>query len=434
MLDDYPCPAIETSYENEIDLNKLPFIENEVKGRNNILYNIKIYNAKNSIIFNIKKYNDFLVINYQNEYTFEQLNKIDIFFKSFKSIEEIYTVFFKNFNKKELNILENEKNLNLIIKFDYLGNMKNIKFNFDVYNLNMETTILKLCDKLKEMDKFNINIKETNKEIEENLEENNQKIIEQQQIIENNEKKIDGKIKKIKEKMKNKDMIYKYYKLKEEIKIFEENFDKKLKDNQDEIYENNIYEMDNYKNQLEEKGKKIIIINNIVIAGIILLILLFINLKLNYKINKLDKKCKNQIIDIDNKFKNSIKGIYNKYDYKINNIDNKNDYRTNKNKDKISDIENKINDIESKINDSDKYDYFNNKINDISNKINLLENNYNKDLFTHCLSKVEPITEKYVEKFEELDFQKDSKNNVLENKINNTDNTVRYISLNYKYY
>ena len=213
MINDYPCPSIETAYEKEIDLNNLPFIENEIKGNNNVIYNIKIYNAKNSIKFNVKKYNDFLVINYQNEYTFEQLNKIDIFFKSFKSIEEIYIDFFQNYNKKEINVLENENKLNLIIKFEHLSKMKKVKFNFDVYNINMEKTIFKLCDKMKEIDKFNINIKE--------------KINEQQNIIENNDKKIDGKIKKIKDKNNNKDILDKFNKLKEEIKINEEIFDKK---------------------------------------------------------------------------------------------------------------------------------------------------------------------------------------------------------------
>ena len=137
MINDYPCPSIETAYEKEIDLNNLPFIENEIKGNNNVLYNIKIFNAQNSIKFNIKKYNDFLVIDYQNEYTYEQLNKIDIFFNSFKSIEEIYIDFFKNYNKKEINVLENENKLNLIIKFEHLSKMKKINFNFDVYNLNI---------------------------------------------------------------------------------------------------------------------------------------------------------------------------------------------------------------------------------------------------------------------------------------------------------
>ena len=98
---DYPCPSIEPILEKEIDLNYLPFIENKIKGENNILYNLKIYNAKHSIIFSLQKNTDFIEINYKNEYTLERLNKIDIFANNYKSIEEIYTEFFKNFKKKE---------------------------------------------------------------------------------------------------------------------------------------------------------------------------------------------------------------------------------------------------------------------------------------------------------------------------------------------
>ena len=371
MIDDYPCPlSIESTYEKENDLNSLPFIENEIKGKNNILYNIKIYNAKNSIKFNIKKYNDFLVINYLNEYTFEQLNKIDIFFKSFKSIEEIYIDFFQNYNKKEINVLENENKLNLIIKFEHLSKMKKIKFNFDVYNLNMEKTIFKLCDKMKEIDKFNINIKE--------------KITEQQNIIENNDKKIDGKIKKIKEKNNNKDMLDKFNKLKEEIKINEEICDKIIKDNQTEINENNKKVINIFKNQIEEKRKYILLFNSILIVGFILLNSLIINTKFNYKINNIDNKYKNKITDLDNKYNNSINDIEHKYDYKINNIDY-------------------------------KYDY---KINDISNKVKELEKNYNKDLFTYCLSKIRPIADKYLKSIQESNNQKVNKISILENKIN----------------
>ena len=74
---------MKTKSKPEIDLQNLSFIEKECKGIDNNLYNIKVYNAKESIIFRLKKLNNFYEIIYKQNYTIEELNKINIFFKSF---------------------------------------------------------------------------------------------------------------------------------------------------------------------------------------------------------------------------------------------------------------------------------------------------------------------------------------------------------------
>ena len=438
MIDDYPCPSIETAYETEIDLNNLPFIENEIKGNNNILYNIKIYNAKYSIIFYIKKINDFLVINYKNEYTFEQLKKIDIFFKSFKSIEEIYIDFFQNFTKKEIIILENENTINLNIKFEHVGKMKKIIFNFDIYNLNMEKTIYKLCDKMKEINNFNINIKEIEEKIN---------------IIQNNEKNIDENIKKISEKNSNKDILDKFNKLKEEIKINEENFDK------NEINENNKKEIEKCKKQLEEKRKKTFIMNNIFIISIIILNLIFINSNINNKINNIDNDNNNLLNEIEELINN----MDNKYNDKINYIENKINHKgryqsfleklaelhriyMSKTEEIENKYDNKIKYIEKIINDQDnEYD---NKINDINLQIyninNLFKSKIN-DIKNYLAKKVEDFYNNYSKKIIDIDNQMEEFNdnyynkiididNKYNNKIIDLDNSVKFITMYNKYY
>ncbi len=48
---------------------------------------------------------------YENEYTLEDFIEIDNFFKSFSSIQEIFTDFFENFKEKEIIISEHEYKL-----------------------------------------------------------------------------------------------------------------------------------------------------------------------------------------------------------------------------------------------------------------------------------------------------------------------------------
>ena len=104
-MGDCPGPIIMDT-KPDIDLNNLSFIEKECKGIDNILYNIKIYNAKDSIIFHLKKLSAFYEIIYKQNYTLEELNKINIYFKSFYSIEDIYNDFFKNYEENKIIIFK----------------------------------------------------------------------------------------------------------------------------------------------------------------------------------------------------------------------------------------------------------------------------------------------------------------------------------------
>ena len=174
-------------------LDKLPYIQKEIK-KNSILYNIKIYNANTSIIISIKSINDFLEINYKNEYTLQQLYQKDDCFASFNSIEKLYNNVFENYNK-EIIILENEYKINLIFKFVFFNNIKEIIFNFDESNLNMRNSFFKLFNKIKEISKINENLGE---KIENNRNEIEQlkKKLEEEKIFNLNEK-----IKKLENKL-----------------------------------------------------------------------------------------------------------------------------------------------------------------------------------------------------------------------------------------
>ena len=181
MSDDYPGPLIETK-EKEINLNKLPCIQKEIKGEDNTIYNLKIYKTNKSIIFIIIQ-ND--ILNYESEYSLQQFFEINNFFKSFSSIQDIYTNFFDKLENKEILILENEYKLILKFKFNYIREIKEIIFDFDI---NIKNRVLKISNKIKEIEKINIKLKEINKEIE----EQKIKLNEQIKIIKNNKNEINN--------------------------------------------------------------------------------------------------------------------------------------------------------------------------------------------------------------------------------------------------
>ena len=209
-MGDCPGPIImETKSKPEIDLNNLSFIEKECKGIDNNLYNIKIYNTKDSIIFHLKKLNDFYEIIYKQNYTLEELNNINIYFKSFYSIEDIYNDFFKNYEENKIIIFENEDKIHLKFKYIHGTKEKEIEFIFDSYDLNIRKVLFKLYDKIIEIDKLQLEINEINNKLNEQkiINENNKKELNENMIKELNKtnKKLEEQTKGL---FKNKYFIF----------------------------------------------------------------------------------------------------------------------------------------------------------------------------------------------------------------------------------
>jgi len=179
------------------DINTLPFIEiKEHKGEDNILYNIKIFQGAKSIIFQIKKVNDFSELKYEEEYTLKELYNKNNFFRCYSSIKDIFEEFFKGFKDKEIIICKKDDKINLKFKFKNIGKIQIIEFVINNYKLNNTKIIIKLCNKMIEIEKLNIELSNINNELKGqiaiNKKETDDKI---NNLIENNKKEIDKKIK-----------------------------------------------------------------------------------------------------------------------------------------------------------------------------------------------------------------------------------------------
>ena len=183
------------------DINSLPFIEiKKHKGEDNILYNIKIFQGEKSIIFQIKKINDFSELIYEEEYALKEFYNKNNFFRCYTTIKDIFEEFFKEFKDKEIIISKNDDKMELKFKFKSIGKMQIIEFVLSKLKLSNTKIILKLCNKIIEIEKLNIELSNKlnniNNELKEqitiNKKETDDKINNQ---IENNKKEIDKKIK-----------------------------------------------------------------------------------------------------------------------------------------------------------------------------------------------------------------------------------------------
>ena len=270
------------------DINTLPSIEiKRHKGEDNILYNIKIFQGEKSIIFQIQRIFDFSELIYEGEYTLEELYNKNNFFRCYSSIKDIFKEFFIEFKEKAIIISKNDDKINLKFKFKNLGKIQIIEFVINNKILNHTKIILKLCNKIVELEKLNLELNnnlniinnELKKQIEYNKNETKEKIKEQ---IEQIKKETDKNIK-------------------DQISINKKEMDKKIKD---QIVIN--------KKETDEIIKEKIIKRIFFVISIIIIIFVIINFKFTKdKINDIEYKIK----DIENNKLNSI-------EYKIKKIEN----------------------------------------------------------------------------------------------------------------
>ena len=177
------------------NINTISFIEiKEYKGSDNILYNIKIFQGEKSILIQIRKLNDFSEIIYEGKYTLEELYNINYFLRRYSSIKEIFKELFKEVKNREITVFSDEKKINLEFKFEILGKMQTLKFDIKDYKLDNNKIILKLCNRIIEIEKFNIELKNRFEE-QNRINKELNKRIEEKKEINKNKNKIDGKLK-----------------------------------------------------------------------------------------------------------------------------------------------------------------------------------------------------------------------------------------------
>ena len=150
------------------NLNELPSKTFKLKD-----FELRIFQGEKSIIFHITEKEDFTATLYKAELNIDGLIKLNRrIFSSFNSVEEVFTDFFKVLEESKIIIKKEENKINLTFIVEFLGK-KEVKIILIPEQSSIDIIVMKLCDKVKEIDSLNKIIEEQKNLIEKKQKEFN---------------------------------------------------------------------------------------------------------------------------------------------------------------------------------------------------------------------------------------------------------------------
>ena len=153
---------------------EISFKEYEIKGNNNIIYDLKIFKNQNSISFHIKGKSFFNKI-FKKEITLEEFYNLNRFFRQYLSLEDLFDILFKNLKISEISISEiseNNNKLKLILIIEIRGKKEEIPIILEQNQSESENLIFNLSEHIREVElqkKSNENVLKEFKIIKEKL-------------------------------------------------------------------------------------------------------------------------------------------------------------------------------------------------------------------------------------------------------------------------
>ena len=127
-------------------------------------FELKIFQAENSIILHVTENNDYSNTIYNAELSLDELVKLNKrIFCAFESIGDVFAEFFETLGENNIIIKKKENKININIIYEFLGKKQEAKIILNPKKASLDETVLKLCDKVKEIDSLNLIIDEQKK-------------------------------------------------------------------------------------------------------------------------------------------------------------------------------------------------------------------------------------------------------------------------------
>ena len=168
-------------------LNQLPFKDFKLKD-----FNLKIFQGENSIIYHAKQVEDLADTLYKGESSLKELHNMKRIFKQFESIEEVFTLFFQVFDESKIAIKKEDNKVTLAFMIEFMGKKDEVKIILAPEEAKIDAIVMKLCDKVKEVDK----LKAENESLKKKFED-------YKNFTENKIKELEALIKKLSENVKS---------------------------------------------------------------------------------------------------------------------------------------------------------------------------------------------------------------------------------------
>ena len=184
-------------------LNQLPFKDFKLKD-----FNLKIFQGENSIIYHAKQVEDLADTLYKGESSLKELHDLNRIFRQFISLEEVFTLFFQALDESKIGIKKEDNKVTLAFMIEFMGKKDEVKITLVPEEAKIDAIVMKLCDKVKEVDK----LKSENEILKKKFED-------YKNFTENKIKNLENLITKLSENVKNNFEFYngKYFQTPEEL-------------------------------------------------------------------------------------------------------------------------------------------------------------------------------------------------------------------------
>ena len=191
--------ANSTPEHQEKNLNELP--SKTFKSKD---FELTIYQGERKIIFRSSEIKDLSGTLYKAEFTLEELYELNDLFRGFKSIERIFNRFFQKLDESKIAIKKEDNKIIVTFIIIFMEDKDEAKISLIPEKPDINVTVMKLCDKVKEIDilkkEFENKIKELEKEnqnLKDNIELYNQVYFPPEEITRLKSINIDSHILKI---------------------------------------------------------------------------------------------------------------------------------------------------------------------------------------------------------------------------------------------
>ena len=133
------------------NLNELPSKTFKLKD-----FELIIFQGEKSIILHVSEKDDLSGVLYKIELDLEKLYNLNRVFRQYNSIKDVFTDFFQKLHESKIIMKKEENKINLIIFIvDLLGQNNEIKIILMPEQVSIDNIVMKLCEKVKEIDKLN---------------------------------------------------------------------------------------------------------------------------------------------------------------------------------------------------------------------------------------------------------------------------------------
>jgi hypothetical protein len=129
-------------------------------------FELTIYQGERKIIFGCSEIKDLSGTLYKAELTLDELHKINNLLRGFQSIESIFTDFFQNFDESKIIFKKEDNKITATFIIEFMGNKKEAKISLTPEKPDLNVTVMKLCDKVKEIDLLKTEFENKIKELE----------------------------------------------------------------------------------------------------------------------------------------------------------------------------------------------------------------------------------------------------------------------------